>query len=60
MHPLSIAAAGFNLASSPAMLITRLGGRLGYALAVARLSKTSASEVFSQNRKLNHDLEGTW
>ena len=35
MHSLSIAAASFNLKGSPAMLITRQGGRLSYALAVA-------------------------
>ena len=40
---LSIAAARLNLSSSPAMLITRQGGRISCALAVAKLSKTSAS-----------------
>lgn len=35
MRLLSIAAASSNLPISPAMLITRQGGRLSYALAVA-------------------------
>jgi hypothetical protein len=35
LRSLSIAAASNNLPNSPAMLITRQGGRLSYALAVA-------------------------
>jgi len=35
MGLLTIAAASTNLLNSPAMLITRQGGRLSYALAVA-------------------------
>src|ERR1041385_6857820 len=35
MRSLSIAAASIDLSNSPAMLITRQGGRLSYALAVA-------------------------
>jgi len=35
MQSLSMAAASLNLSSSPAMLITRQGGRISCALAVA-------------------------
>jgi hypothetical protein len=35
LRSLSIAAASVNLPNSPAMLITRQGGRWSYALAVA-------------------------
>jgi len=36
---LSMAAASFNLSGSPAMLITRQGGRVGDALAVAHCQR---------------------
>lgn len=51
MHSLSIAAASINLPNSPAMLITRLGEKLSYALAVAQWQRRVHRKAFSQNRK---------
>jgi len=51
MHSLTIAAASIDLPNSPAMLITRPGGRLSYALAVAWCRRRVHRKAFSQNRK---------
>jgi hypothetical protein len=50
MRLLAIAAAGFNLSNSPAMLIIRQGGRVGCALAAAYCSDGCIAKR-SANRK---------
>jgi len=52
MGLLTIAAASTNLLNSPAMLITRQGGRLSYALAVAWCQRRVHRKAFSQNRQM--------
>ena len=53
---LSMAAASFNLSDSPAMLITRQGGRVGDALAVAHCQRRVHRGV-QPNRKIETELE---
>ena len=53
---LSMAAASFNLSGSPAMLITRQGGRVGDALAVAHCQRR-VHRGGQPNRKIETQLE---
>ena len=61
MHSLTIAAASTNLPNSPAMLITRQGGRSSYALAVLDVKDESivkrSAKIVNENLSLG-GLEG--